>query len=188
MERRAEVLMATGPTSGLYIRVKIGAKKDGTITAAEAELAYEAGAYPGLPVGAGAGVILGPVQARQCADRRLRRGGQPPGRPARIASGGTNAAFWCPNRSSTKWPQKIGTDPLEFRLKNAAKEGDRRPDGPTYGKIVGYAETLKLPSITPALRNPGGRQILRRSVAFGFSGSTAAPVQRHRRGQRRRHR
>ena len=49
---RAEVLEATGPTSGSYMRVKIGATKDGKITAAEAFLAFEAGAYPGSPVGA----------------------------------------------------------------------------------------------------------------------------------------
>ena len=32
----------------------MGAKRDGTLTAASAYLAYEAGAYPGSPVGAGA--------------------------------------------------------------------------------------------------------------------------------------
>ena len=41
---RTEVLQATGPTSGSYIRVKIGATKEGVMTAAEAELVYEAGA------------------------------------------------------------------------------------------------------------------------------------------------
>jgi CO/xanthine dehydrogenase Mo-binding subunit len=50
---RDEVFEATGPTSGTFTRVKLGAKRDGTITAAEAYLAYEAGAYPGSPVGGG---------------------------------------------------------------------------------------------------------------------------------------
>ena len=48
---RAEVFEATGPTSGSYVRVKFGAKKDGTLTAAEQYMAYEAGAFPGSPVG-----------------------------------------------------------------------------------------------------------------------------------------
>ena len=51
---RADVFEASGPTCGSWSRVKIGAKNDGTITAAEVELAFEAGAYPGSPVPAGA--------------------------------------------------------------------------------------------------------------------------------------
>ena len=45
---RSEVFEGTGPTSGSYIKIKMGATKDGRITAAEASLAYEAGAYPGI--------------------------------------------------------------------------------------------------------------------------------------------
>src|SRR4029077_16704421 len=51
---RAEVFEGTGPTPGSYIRVKMGVDKSGRLTAAQAYLAYEAGAYPGSPVGAGA--------------------------------------------------------------------------------------------------------------------------------------
>src|SRR5690606_21825693 len=48
---RAEVLAATGPTSGSHMRVKMGANAAGKITAAQIWLAYEAGCYPGSPVG-----------------------------------------------------------------------------------------------------------------------------------------
>src|SRR5262249_58754778 len=51
---RKDVFEGTGPTPGSYIKVKIGARKDGRITAAQAYLAYEAGAYPGAMVGPGA--------------------------------------------------------------------------------------------------------------------------------------
>ncbi len=44
---RSEVLRATGPTSGTKIRVKLGATRQGKITAAEVWMAYEAGAFPG---------------------------------------------------------------------------------------------------------------------------------------------
>ncbi|MGH7113711.1 MAG: xanthine dehydrogenase family protein molybdopterin-binding subunit, partial [Stellaceae bacterium] len=47
---RDEVFKATGPTSGASMRVKIGAKKDGTITAAEGIFKFQAGAFPGSPV------------------------------------------------------------------------------------------------------------------------------------------
>ena len=47
--RRDEVLRATGPSSGTYVKVKMGAKKDGTLVAADLHLAYEAGACAGGP-------------------------------------------------------------------------------------------------------------------------------------------
>ena len=45
--QRNEVFEGTGPTPGSYVRVKLGAKKDGTLVAGEAWLAYDCGAYPG---------------------------------------------------------------------------------------------------------------------------------------------
>ena len=57
---RTEVLRASGPTSGSLIKVKMGATRAGKITAAEVSLAYEAGAFPGSPVGAGAMTVIAP--------------------------------------------------------------------------------------------------------------------------------
>src|SRR5260370_10388187 len=54
------VLGASGPTSGTKIRAKLGATRDGKITAAEIWMAYEAGAYPGSPCGGAAMTTLGP--------------------------------------------------------------------------------------------------------------------------------
>src|SRR5436305_6855893 len=50
---RAEVLMGTGPTPASDMIVKIGVKTDGTITAAKADIAFDAGGYPGAPIAAG---------------------------------------------------------------------------------------------------------------------------------------
>ena len=44
---RDEVFRATGPTASTSIRVKIGARRDGRITAGEAELKFQGGAFPG---------------------------------------------------------------------------------------------------------------------------------------------
>ncbi|MGE3649913.1 MAG: xanthine dehydrogenase family protein molybdopterin-binding subunit, partial [Reyranellaceae bacterium] len=48
---REEVFRASGPAPGATVRVKLGAKKDGTIVAAECEIALQAGAFPGSPLG-----------------------------------------------------------------------------------------------------------------------------------------
>ncbi len=45
---RDEVFRATGPTCSTSIDVKIGARKDGTITAAKAVLRYQDGAFPSI--------------------------------------------------------------------------------------------------------------------------------------------
>ena len=47
---REEVFRATGPTSGAVVEVKLGAKRDGHIIAAQSILKYQAGAFPGSPV------------------------------------------------------------------------------------------------------------------------------------------
>src|SRR5260370_24985081 len=57
---RSEVLRASGQTCGSRIKVKMGATRDGKIVAAEVWMAYEAGAFPGSPVGAGAMCIIAP--------------------------------------------------------------------------------------------------------------------------------
>ena len=57
---RTEVLEATGPTAGSHIRVKMGATRDGKLTAAEAHLVYEAGAFPGSPVSGGCQCMFSP--------------------------------------------------------------------------------------------------------------------------------
>lgn len=169
---RTEVLQATGPTSGSFIRVKMGAKKDGTITAAQAELYYEAGAYPGSPVGAGAGVILSPYKLENLRidgyDVVVNR----PQTGAYRAPGGTNAAF-ASESVIDELAEKLGLDPLEFRHKNAAREGDRRPDGPIYQRI-GYAETVEAAIDHPHYSAVKGKK-QGRGVASGFWFNGAGP-------------
>ena len=93
---RDEVFRASGPTSGATIEVKLGAKKDGTIVAAQQVLKYQAGAFPGSPIGPGLHVRLRDVRHPERRCRRLRRGQQPaegrgvsrPGRADLVLRGG----------------------------------------------------------------------------------------------------
>ncbi len=47
---RSDVFEASGPAPATWMKVKIGATKEGKFTAVQANLAFEAGAYPGSPV------------------------------------------------------------------------------------------------------------------------------------------
>ncbi len=173
---RTEVLQATGPTSGSYIRVKMGATKEGVMTAAEAELVYEAGAYPGSPVGAGSAVILAPYRLENVKidgyDVVVNR----PKTGAYRAPGGTNAAF-ASESVIDELAEKLGIDPIQFRRINAAVEGDRRPDGPTYGRI-GFMETLEAAQNHPHYKAPLTGKYQGRGVASGFwfNGSNQSSV------------
>ena len=68
---RPEVFMGTGPTSGTHIKVKLGATNDGKISAAQASLVYEAGAFPGSPVPSGCRTMFAPLRNPQRLYRRL---------------------------------------------------------------------------------------------------------------------
>ncbi|UCH24502.1 MAG: xanthine dehydrogenase family protein molybdopterin-binding subunit [Trueperaceae bacterium] len=163
---RTEVLQATGPTSASYIRVKMGATRDGKLTAAEAYLAYDAGAFPGSPVGSAAVVILAPYKL----DHLLIDGYDvivnKPRSAAYRAPGGTNAAY-ASEAVIDELAKIIGMDPLEFRLKNAVTEGDRRADGPVYARI-GFVETLHAAQEHPHYRAPLEGKHRGRGVASGF--------------------
>ena len=162
---RADVFEASGPTCGSWSRVKIGAKNDGTITAAEVELACEAGAYPGSPVGAGAMCALAAYDIENGTVDGYDVVVNKPKTAAYRAPGAPNAAF-AVEQAVDELAQKIGMDPIDLRLKNAAKEGTRRVDGPTFNR-VGLVETLEAMRDHPHYSAPLGEN-QGRGVAVGF--------------------
>ena len=163
---RSEVFEATGPTSGSYMRVKIGATKDGRITAADATLAYEAGAFPGSPVNPGAQCIFGPYDIPNArAEGYDVMVNKPKVAPYRAP--GAPAAAFAAETVIDELCQKLGLDPLEFRLLNAAKEGTRRVSGPRYPRI-GCVETLQAAREHPHYTAPLAGPNRGRGIACGF--------------------
>jgi len=163
---RAEVLRASGPTSGSKIKVKMGATKDGRIVAAQIWLAYEAGAFPGSPVGAGAMTILGPYNIDNLLidgyDVVVNR----PKTAAYRAPGATNSAF-AGETVVDELAEKCGIDPIDFRLLNAAKEGTPQPVGPPY-KRIGFIQTCEAIKNSEHYRSKLSGKNRGRGVATGF--------------------
>ena len=163
---RADIFESTGPTSGTYIRVKMGAKNDGTITAAEGYLAYEAGGFPGSMVSAGTQCIFSPYVIENMRVDGYDVLVNKPKTAAYRAPAAPNAAF-AGEAVVDELAEKLGIDPLEFRLRNASKEGTRRVDGPTFPRI-GNVECLEAAKATEhyqtALKGPNRG----RGVASGF--------------------
>lgn len=166
---RSEVLRATGPTSGSYIRCKIGATKDGKITAAQVWMAYEAGAFPGSPVGAGCMTILTPYDLENLQIDGFDVVLNKPKTCAYRAPGATNAAF-ASETVIDELAEKLGLDPLEIRRINGAKEGTAQPAGPKFPRI-GFLETLEAAKTSEHYQSslPRSRgKLVGRGVASGF--------------------
>ena len=163
---RKDVFEATGPTPGSYIRIKMGARKDGTITAVEAYLAYEAGAYPGAMVGPGGMTVFAAYDVENGLIDGYDVMVNKPSTAAYRAPGATNAAF-ATESVVDELAEKLGIDPLEFRLRNAAKEGTRRVDGPKFRRI-GCVEVIEAMKNHPHYRAPLEGPNRGRGVAVGF--------------------
>jgi len=149
---RADVLAATGPTSGSYIKVKMGADANGVITAVEATVLYEAGAYPGSPVGGAMVVMFAPYRIENGRVDGYDIVVNKPRTAAYRAPGGTNAAY-AAETVVDELAEKLGMDPIEFRLLNGVKEGDRRIDGAAF-KTIGYLETLQAAKDSDHYKSP----------------------------------
>ncbi|MDP6343871.1 MAG: molybdopterin-dependent oxidoreductase, partial [Alphaproteobacteria bacterium] len=162
---RVETFQASGPTSGSAMTVKVGATKDGRITAGEGSFIYQAGAFPGSPM----------INACMCAFSRydlanVRNVGYDvvvnrPKAAAYRAPGSPISAFAVESVLDVL-AGKLGIDPLEFRLKNAAREGSHTAYGAHLGRI-GYAETIEALMEHPHYTAPLGPN-QGRGVASGF--------------------
>ncbi|MFW6174165.1 MAG: xanthine dehydrogenase family protein molybdopterin-binding subunit, partial [Chloroflexota bacterium] len=168
---RDAVFEGTGPTPGSWMKVKVGTKSDGTITAATADLRFDAGAYPGSPVGAASMCVFA---AYDIANTRIDGYDVVVNKPktaAYRAPGATHAAF-AMETVVDEICEKIGMDPIEFRIKNGAHEGTRRADGPIHPKI-GAIETLEAARETPHWQSklekegPDGKK-RGRGIAIGY--------------------
>ena len=138
---RDEVFRASGPTSATKIRMKMGAKKDGTIIAASASLYYEAGAYRGSPSGAGAMCAFAPYTIPNFFVEAYDVVVNKPKVAAYRAPGSPMAAL-AVESVIDEIARTLGLDQVDMRLKNAVAEGNLAPYGPPYGPI-GFKAVLE---------------------------------------------
>ena len=163
---RQEVFEGTGPTSGCYVWAKVGANKEGRITAAQAYLAFEAGAFPGSPVSLGALSIFAPYDiSNELIDGYDVVVNKP--KVAAYRAPGAPQAVFASEQLLDDLAAKLGMDPLEFRLKNAAKEGSRRVTGQPYPRI-GLVELIEAMKQHPHYRAPLSEPNQGRGVAVGL--------------------
>jgi CO/xanthine dehydrogenase Mo-binding subunit len=174
---RDEVFRATGPTSSSSIDVKIGAKRDGTVTAAFAELRYQGGAFPAN------WAEFGAMTSWACYDFKNVKSVSKDAivnRPKCAAYRAPSApiAAFAIESTMDEVAKAIGMDPVEFRLKNAAKEGTKSSYGPVYGPI-GIGPTLEAAKNHPHMKAPlkeGAGRGMACGFWFNFGGQTCVDV------------
>lgn len=162
---REEVFRATGPTSGATVRVKIGAKKDGTIVAAEADLKYQAGAFQGSPVGPGCMCAFAPYDVKNVKVVGYDVVTNRPKVAAYRAPGGPISGY-AVESTVDELARTLGIDAIDLRLKNAAREGTKAAYGPKFGPI-GLVACLEAAKSHPHWKAPLGKN-QGRGVASGF--------------------
>ena len=174
---RDEVFRATGPTASASLWVKVGAKKDGTITAADAVLKYQGGAFPGSPVDMGAMASFACYSLKNVRAVGFDVVTNRPKQAAYRAPGAPMAAFAVESVIS-ELAGELGMDAIDFRLKNAATDHSKSSYGPTYNEI-GLVETLEAAKKTDHYNSPLGDN-QGRGVAsgfwFNFGGQTAVTL------------
>ena len=134
----SEELMAMNPRHRSEAHVKVGVKRDGTITAWESDIYFNAGAYRAYsPSGSlpGANEVAGPyripntrIDTWQMATNTVPGGFQRgPGEVQGIFAGESMMDIVA---------GELGMDPVEFRLKNVVQEGDDTPTGHQFSGII----------------------------------------------------
>ena len=163
---RTEVLEATGPTSGSYVRVKIGVTNDGRITAADGYFAFEAGAFPGGPLGGASAAMFAPynienvrIDANDVVDNK-------PKTQAYRAPGAPIVAY-AVESTIDEIACTLDLDPIDLRLMNAAVEGTRRADG-VMNLRIGAKETMEAVQEHPHYKAPLEGRNRGRGVGMGF--------------------
>jgi len=162
---RSEVFRASGPTSGGTLRVKIGATRDGRIVAADTTIALQSGAFPGSPVGP---ACMCSFACYDIDNIKVIGFDVVSNRPkvAAYRAPGAPIAAWAVESTIDLVAEALRMDPIDLRLKNAARKGTKTHYGPTFNTI-GMVETLEAAKNSPHYKTPV-KPGHARGVAAGF--------------------
>jgi len=167
---REEVFHATGPASGMSAHLKVGVTKDGKLTAVEGAYNFQAGCYPGSPVGRACNFSF------TCYDiphAQVKGVDVVSNRPNVAAYRGPGApqGNYVFEAILDEIAEELGIDPWELRLRNALPA-----DKPTiYGAKIGEAGIQEC--IESVRNHPNAHVELGpnqgRGVAIGYWGNAA---------------
>lgn len=170
---RHEELQATNPAPASVIQLKTGVKKDGTLTAIDAKVFVDTGAYSGSPMS----IICVMLAAPYKFPNLLIDGYEVYTNKASAASyrapGGPNVTSAIEQQIDIM-AAHVGMSPLQFRMLNGSEEGVMRPDGTPQPKI-GLKAVLNEIAKHPIWKEPLGPN-QGRGLAIGGWGGGRGPA------------
>jgi CO/xanthine dehydrogenase Mo-binding subunit len=155
---RSEVMTRTGKRHPWYVKYKTGAKKDGTLTAAEIEIVADSGAYASTTVPvieAGTSFAAGPYVV---PNAKVDTYGVYTNNAVTMAMRGfgtTQSAFIYEMQMS-KLADALDMDPVELRMKNLFRDGSIALTGQEMPQGVGIGEALEQVALAAGWREEGG--------------------------------
>ena len=131
---RTEDFLSSTPAPQAIIDLKLGAKRDGSLTALEARVVFDAGAFPGAPTGVTC-LTLGMfyripnlrIRGLEVVTHKAPTG-------AYRAPGAVQGTYAIESAMDDV-ARQLGMDPLELRLRNVNEEGDPLPNGAPLPRI-----------------------------------------------------
>jgi CO/xanthine dehydrogenase Mo-binding subunit len=140
LTRSEEFLMGRGAPASV-IDLRLGAAADGTLTGLSARVVFDNGAGQG-GLGGLAGTFLGGtyrLPAYDIAGIDVATNKTPVGA---YRAPGAPQCYFALESAMDELAERLGIDRVELRLRNASREGDRRPDGQAWPRI-GLVECLE---------------------------------------------
>ena len=174
---REDVFRGSGPASATSIDVKLGATKNGRLVAAYSNLRYSDGAFWGFSGDIGAMVAFASYDIENIKTEGIEVVCNRPKVAAYRAPSAPMAGF-AVESTVNLMAEALGMDPVDFRMKNASREGTKASYGPTYGPI-GLLPTLKAVKKHPHMRARLGKNQGRGMACgfwFNFGGQTCADL------------
>jgi len=151
---RSDDMVGATPAPYTVIDVKIGAKRDGRITALKARVVMDTGAYPGAPMSIGTILCGGSYKLENFELDGYEVLTNKASVGAYRAPGAFNVAFGIEGAVELM-AKRLGVNPLQLRLRNAIEEGDKWPNGNTL-PAIGCRQVLEALMQHPYATRPLG--------------------------------
>ena len=165
---RSEELLATNPAPPIRVQLKIGAQRDGTLTALQARVFLDSGCYPanmskfvGFQIGSYYPVPNLDIVATEVVTFKQSTGAyRAPGAPT---------VFFALDTVIDEVAEKLEMDSIDVRLRNAARAGDLLADGDPWPSM-GMRETLEALKQHPLWQNREQLRAQGRGVGVAIGG------------------
>src|SRR5215213_5397860 len=155
MLTRIDEFMAATPAPRCQIDLALGARRDGTLTAVDARIVFDAGLYPGSPVTNAMIYVAGLYRIPQFRVRGYDVVTNTIPQGAYRAPGAVQGVFAIES-AMDELAQALGLDPIELRLKSCIEEGDLMPHGQRWARI-GLRQCLERLREHPAWKDRADR-------------------------------